>query len=63
MLIRFIHLQKEAGALERVELDACRQQLELERNRSQTLQQTLMGNPVCFGVFLSQGMPPVASST
>ncbi|KAK3558419.1 hypothetical protein QTP86_018027, partial [Hemibagrus guttatus] len=39
-------VKKEAGALERVELDACRQQLELERNRSQTLQQKLMGNPV-----------------
>ncbi|XP_053496869.1 golgin subfamily A member 4 isoform X2 [Ictalurus furcatus] len=39
-------VKKEAGALERVELDACRQQLELERNRSQTLQQRLMGNPV-----------------
>ncbi|XP_047015855.1 interaptin isoform X3 [Ictalurus punctatus] len=39
-------VKKEAGALERVELDACRQQLELERNRSQTLQQRLMGNPM-----------------
>ncbi|KAB5565729.1 hypothetical protein PHYPO_G00244880 [Pangasianodon hypophthalmus] len=39
-------IKKEAGALERVELDACKQQLELERNRSQTLQQRLMGNPV-----------------
>ncbi|XP_058264490.1 golgin subfamily A member 6-like protein 7 isoform X3 [Hemibagrus wyckioides] len=39
-------VKKEAGALERVELDACRQQLELEKNRSQTLQQRLMGNPV-----------------
>ncbi|XP_046715613.1 golgin subfamily A member 4 isoform X2 [Silurus meridionalis] len=39
-------VKKEAGALERVELDACRQQLELERNRSQNLQQRLMGNPV-----------------
>ncbi|KAK2834544.1 hypothetical protein Q7C36_015245 [Tachysurus vachellii] len=39
-------VKKEAGALERVELDACRQQLELEKNRCQTLQQKLMGNPV-----------------
>lgn len=47
VMLRFLHLQKEAGALERVELDACRQQLELEKNRSQTLQQRLMENPVC----------------
>ncbi|XP_017569181.1 myosin-9 isoform X1 [Pygocentrus nattereri] len=39
-------VKKEAGALERVELDACRQQLDLERSRSQCLQQRLMGNPV-----------------
>lgn len=52
IIVRCVHLQKEAGALERVELDACRQQLELERNRSQTLQQRLMGNPVCPCVFL-----------
>ncbi|TSM52352.1 Laminin subunit beta-1 [Bagarius yarrelli] len=39
-------IKKEAGALKRVELDACRQQLELERNRSQTLQHRLMENPV-----------------
>ncbi|KAL7858116.1 hypothetical protein AOLI_G00182180 [Acnodon oligacanthus] len=39
-------VKKEAGALERVELDACRQQLDLERSRSQCLQQRLMGNPL-----------------
>ncbi|XP_072527657.1 uncharacterized protein [Salminus brasiliensis] len=39
-------VKKEAGALERVELDACRQQLELEQSRSQSLQQKLVGNPV-----------------
>ncbi|XP_036433722.1 myosin-11 [Colossoma macropomum] len=39
-------VKKEAGALERVELDACRQQLDLERSRSQSLQQRLMGNPL-----------------
>ncbi|KAM9495168.1 uncharacterized protein Hap1MRO34_015963 [Clarias gariepinus] len=38
-------VKKEAPALEQVELDACRKQLELEKNRSQTLQQKL-GNPV-----------------
>ncbi|XP_007246656.4 interaptin isoform X1 [Astyanax mexicanus] len=39
-------VKKEAGALERVELDACRQQLELEQSRRQSLQQRLLGNPV-----------------
>ncbi|GAA6100269.1 centrosome-associated protein CEP250 [Tachysurus ichikawai] len=39
-------VKKDTGELEPVELDACRQQLELEKNRSQTLQQKLMGNPV-----------------
>ncbi|XP_028814916.1 trichohyalin-like isoform X2 [Denticeps clupeoides] len=37
---------KEAGAMERVKLDACRQQLDLERNRSQTLQRKMMNGPV-----------------
>lgn len=58
---RFIHLQKEAPALEQVELDACRKQLELEKNRNQTLQQKL-GNPVCPPVFLSQTRPMVPKS-
>ncbi|KAF5907537.1 paramyosin-like isoform X1, partial [Clarias magur] len=39
-------VKKEAPALEQVKLDGCRQQLELEKNRSQTLQQRLMGNPM-----------------
>ncbi|XP_066524922.1 centriolin-like [Hoplias malabaricus] len=39
-------VKKEAGALERVELDACKQQLDLERSRSQSLQQRLMRSPV-----------------
>ncbi|KAI4874964.1 hypothetical protein NFI96_032968 [Prochilodus magdalenae] len=44
--IELCRVKKEAGAFERVELDACRQQLDLERSRSQSLQQRLMGTPV-----------------
>ncbi|KAG7473459.1 hypothetical protein MATL_G00096050 [Megalops atlanticus] len=42
-------VKREVGALAKVELDACRQQLELERSRSQALLQRLSSSPVREG--------------
>ncbi|XP_036391478.1 trichohyalin-like [Megalops cyprinoides] len=42
-------VKREAGALAKVELDACRQQLELERSRSQALLQRLSSSPEVDG--------------
>lgn len=45
---------KDAGSLLKVELDACKQQLELERSMSQALHNTLKdkGNPHILGLNL-----------
>ncbi|XP_035250896.1 paramyosin-like isoform X2 [Anguilla anguilla] len=42
-------VKKEGGALVKVELDACRQQLDLEKNRSQALLRQLSSSPVREG--------------
>ncbi|KAJ8343450.1 hypothetical protein SKAU_G00307790 [Synaphobranchus kaupii] len=42
-------VKKEGGALVKVELDACRQQLDLEKNRSQSLRRQLSNSPVREG--------------